>query len=558
MADIHNPNIPQLANQISADIVDIKENLEFHKDVFENFMNEWSNADATDQYPAYWERTTVNNAASPYTMLAADIIMEVDTSGGAVEIDLLDATVNTKRYFIIKLVDATNALTLDPNGAQTVDGESSLLLSTVDQCVMFYSDGSNWQRIFNNVLKNDEYLKSSNAAGDGKVDLVKATPADQIQFGEQSSTILAEQISTVVGDTHTNTTIDSIPDTSKINVGMTITGSGIPASTTVTVIVDGTTITISQAATGTTADVIFTLKTATDANQVALYSRETHHDGAQSELFFREESSGDEVLMTSKGVPWMPPGIILPYAASTPPATWLECNAADTSMTTHENLYDIIGNTYGLNTGETVTFTNATNTANDSAHGLSENDVIEFTNSGGALPTGLSADTKYYMIEVAANTFKMSTTYGGSEVAISDDGSGTNTYHNEMKVPDLRGQFIRGWDHGAGTDPQAAGRTDRGDGVTGDYVGTLQTNDIEHHAHDGTTDSDGAHVHEAEMGNTTGAGTDPAEAPNATGGTMEVNSSGAHTHAFTSDTDGGVDGDETRPLNINMMYIIKT
>lgn len=47
MADQHNDNIPALANQISADIPDIKENLEFHKDVFQQLFTTWSNTDAT-------------------------------------------------------------------------------------------------------------------------------------------------------------------------------------------------------------------------------------------------------------------------------------------------------------------------------------------------------------------------------------------------------------------------------------------------------------------------------------------------------------------------------
>lgn len=45
---------------------------------------------------------------------------------------------------------------------------------------------------------------------------------------------------------------------------------------------------------------------------------------------------------------------------------------------------------------------------------------------------------------------------------------------SHFNLPDLRGQFLRGWNHGAGTDPDAAARTNRGDGTTGDHVGTLQ------------------------------------------------------------------------------------
>lgn len=51
MADQHNDNIPAIANQISNDIPDIKENLEYHKDVFEAFVNSWSSTVATNIKP---------------------------------------------------------------------------------------------------------------------------------------------------------------------------------------------------------------------------------------------------------------------------------------------------------------------------------------------------------------------------------------------------------------------------------------------------------------------------------------------------------------------------
>lgn len=45
---------------------------------------------------------------------------------------------------------------------------------------------------------------------------------------------------------------------------------------------------------------------------------------------------------------------------------------------------------------------------------------------------------------------------------------------SDFKLPDYRGEFIRGWDHGRGLDPNAATRTDRGDGTGGDRNGTNQ------------------------------------------------------------------------------------
>jgi hypothetical protein len=54
---------------------------------------------------------------------------------------------------------------------------------------------------------------------------------------------------------------------------------------------------------------------------------------------------------------------------------------------------------------------------------------------------------------------------------------------NTFNVPDFRGQFIRGWSHGSGVDPDANTRTDRGDGTAGDHVGTKQTDAVRSHSH---------------------------------------------------------------------------
>ncbi len=56
MADQHNSNIPAMGNQISADIPDIKENLEFHKDAFQVIFQSWSDSDNSS---AKFDSTTV-------------------------------------------------------------------------------------------------------------------------------------------------------------------------------------------------------------------------------------------------------------------------------------------------------------------------------------------------------------------------------------------------------------------------------------------------------------------------------------------------------------------
>lgn len=63
------------------------------------------------------------------------------------------------------------------------------------------------------------------------------------------------------------------------------------------------------------------------------------------------------------------------------------------------------------------------------AHGRSNGDAIVLSTSG-ALPTGLTVGTVYYIINVAANTFNVSLTSGGSAVNTSGAGSGTHSMTN--------------------------------------------------------------------------------------------------------------------------------
>ena len=70
-------------------------------------------------------------------------------------------------------------------------------------------------------------------------------------------------------------------------------------------------------------------------------------------------------------------------------------------------------------------------------------------------------------------------------------GDGSTTFN----LPDYQGEFLRGHDDGAGVDPDAASRTNRGDGTTGDNVGTKQTYDTKAHSHTATVNDPG-HAHD--------------------------------------------------------------
>jgi hypothetical protein len=171
------------------------------------------------------------------------------------------------------------------------------------------------------------------------------------------------------------------------------------------------------------------------------------------------------------------------WPTDTPPVNFLEEDGSALTMVTYEELYDVIGNTSGLGAGNTVTADGSTDLFTDATHGLVDDDVIELTNSGGALPTGLSADTKYFIVTALTNTFQVSLTRGGTPVDFTGTGTGTHSWHNEFLLPDAQGEHIRIWDNGAGVDPDAGSRTDRGDGTTGDNNLTKQGHAFDDHTH---------------------------------------------------------------------------
>jgi microcystin-dependent protein len=60
---------------------------------------------------------------------------------------------------------------------------------------------------------------------------------------------------------------------------------------------------------------------------------------------------------------------------------------------------------------------------------------------------------------------------------------GTGDAATTFNLPDLRGRFPRGYDNGAGNDPDAASRVALSGGNTGDKVGSYQEDEFESHTH---------------------------------------------------------------------------
>jgi len=95
----------------------------------------------------------------------------------------------------------------------------------------------------------------------------------------------------------------------------------------------------------------------------------------------------------------------------------------------------------------------------------------EITWATATLPTGWLEENG---AAISRSTYSALFAVIGTEYGAGD---GSSTFN----LPDARGEFIRGWDHGAGTDPDAAARTNRGDGTAGDVIGSKQLDQFQGH-----------------------------------------------------------------------------
>jgi microcystin-dependent protein len=171
--------------------------------------------------------------------------------------------------------------------------------------------------------------------------------------------------------------------------------------------------------------------------------------------------------------------------------------------------------------------------------GSSNIDKIESVHAFNAKTVG---DLEYYLVAESApygrveldgsaisrTTYADLYQYGIKSFGVAfGDGDGSTTFD----LPDLRGRFFRVWDHGAGIDPDAASRTDRGDTTTGDNVGTKQADDFASHNHDLKWTSD-----RYSLGSASGVGS-----TSSTLGSLIIDTG----------------GNETRPKNINIAVYAK-
>lgn len=235
----------------------------------------------------------------------------------------------------------------------------------------------------------------------------------------------------------------------------------------------------------------------------------------------------------ASGLNALPTGSILPFAGSNVPTGFLVCDGTSYLRATYSTLFSVIGTAWGSldgthfnvpdfrgqfmrgNTagmGGSISAVSG-NSLTVTGHNLNRTGVaVQLT---GSLPSGLSTGTTYYAIVIDANTLQMATTLANALADVPITLSSATT-----------GGAVVQW-----VDPDVSSRTQEAVGGATTGLGTLQGYQLQ------------AHSHTFEFG---GNYTSP------------PNSAAISNQSSGSLTTDGTGGNETRPTNIYVNYIIAT
>lgn len=194
--------------------------------------------------------------------------------------------------------------------------------------------------------------------------------------------------------------------------------------------------------------------------------------------------------------------------------------------------------------------------------------IIAFGGPAGAVPDGwLLCDGRAVRSSEYGRLF-------ASLGAAWGNGGNDSDAATDFNLPDLRGQFLRGVDANAGSDPDARVRTAGAPGGnSGDEVGTKQADDYASHNHlvtlNGFTGFDGVHTHAVQRtdgvvirwgdgGGNSNNRIDAADTDGSDPQRLVTAEAGNHRHSVSlSGNSGSRGGKETRPINAAVNYIIK-
>ena len=187
------------------------------------------------------------------------------------------------------------------------------------------------------------------------------------------------------------------------------------------------------------------------------------------------------------------------------------------------------------------------------------NDVLQSDGSGNlsfaalpqAVPTGsvhMMATTTVPSGYLKCNGAAVSRTTYADLFAIIGTAHGAGDGSSTFELPDLRGEFVRGWDDSRGVD-------------SGRNFGSAQSDQNKQHNHSASATSsvsDPGHFHDVPYSNSDSGDGVIEESGTGFSGVEPTNSATTGISVSTSVSIGNSGGNEARPRNIAMMYVIKT
>jgi len=146
-----------------------------------------------------------------YTLTANDEAVKFDTSSGSLTAFLPTAAgIKGKWYSVIK-VSASNTLTVEPDGSETINGSLNYAITANNSVITFQSDGSNW------------FITSIGVQGAGNGDVVgpaSSTDNALVRFDSTTGKLIKNSVATLT-DTGTLDTANLATDYIQIDTAAT-------------------------------------------------------------------------------------------------------------------------------------------------------------------------------------------------------------------------------------------------------------------------------------------------------------------------------------------------
>lgn len=102
-------------------------------------------ADGDARYTGGSSSLNIRTIAATGAPASDDYTLLCNAASGAITVNLPAAASSAKRALVIKKIDASaNAITIDPNGAEVIDGAATLALSAQWQSAMIHCNGTAW------------------------------------------------------------------------------------------------------------------------------------------------------------------------------------------------------------------------------------------------------------------------------------------------------------------------------------------------------------------------------------------------------------------------------